>query len=108
MPGIGKVNELLLNGLGIFYCQDMIDRCTEVFVNYSSNAFEFLMKACMGIYRTVHEHNVQKSLGVSSTFKPIYKDKEFVQKITAAAEELAARVNECKIVFRNMTLEMKT
>jgi len=49
---------MILNGMGINYCQDLIDKCTEVFVNYSSNAFEFLMKAGMGIYRTVHEYNI--------------------------------------------------
>lgn len=74
VPGIGKINEILLNGIGIHKCRDLLQKCTEVFVNYSANAFEFLMKAGMGIYRNVHEHNVQKSLGVSQSFKPIFKE----------------------------------
>lgn len=108
VPGIGKINEMILNGLGIYYCQDLIDKCTEVFVNYSCNAFEFLMKAGMGIYRTVHEYNIQKSLGVSSSFAPITEEKDFVEKITLCAQELSARVNDCRLVFRSLVMEMKT
>jgi len=108
VPGIGKINELILNGLGIHYCQDLVDKCTEVFVNYSSNAFEFLMKAGMGIYRTVHEYNIQKSLGVSSTFPEISTEADFVEKITACARELSERISDCRLVFRSLTMEMKT
>ena len=66
------------------------------------------MKAGMGIYRTVHEYNIQKSLGVSSTFQPITKEEEFVEKISACARELSERINDCRLVFRCLTMEMKT
>ena len=87
----------------------MIDKCTEVFVNYSSNAFEFLMKAGMGIFRTVHEYNIQKSLGVSSTLPdPVNTDEGITAQLSTCAKELAARISDCRLVFRCMTLELKT
>ena len=35
IQGVGKVHDLVLSGLGIKTCQDMIDRATEIYVNYS-------------------------------------------------------------------------
>jgi hypothetical protein len=66
------------------------------------------MKAGMGIYRTVHEYNIQKSLGVSASFKPIKEDWEFTEKITECAKELSERINDCRLVFRSLTMEIKT
>jgi hypothetical protein len=66
------------------------------------------MKAGMGIYRTVHEYNIQKSLGVSSTFPVITREEQFVEKITECAIELSERINDCRLVFRCLTMEMKT
>lgn len=62
----------------------------------------------MGIYRTVHEYNIQKSLGVSSTFPVITREEQFVEKITECAIELSERINDCRLVFRCLTMEMKT
>lgn len=34
LPGIGKVNEMIMAGLGIIKCKDMIDKAAEIYVNY--------------------------------------------------------------------------
>ena len=39
IPGIGKLNEKILNGLGIVKCKDILDKATEIFVNFTENAF---------------------------------------------------------------------
>jgi nucleotidyltransferase/DNA polymerase involved in DNA repair len=39
VPGIGKTNEQILKGMGVFKCKDILSKATEIFVNFSENAF---------------------------------------------------------------------
>lgn len=39
IPGIGKINETIMAGMGIESCQDVIDKATELYINFSPNAF---------------------------------------------------------------------
>ena len=43
IPGIGKINEMILSGIGIEYCRDLIEKSTEIYVTFSPNAFQFLV-----------------------------------------------------------------
>jgi DNA polymerase kappa len=43
VPGIGKMNEIILNGLGINECKDIVAKAAEIYVNFSENAFQFLV-----------------------------------------------------------------
>jgi len=43
IPGIGKINEMILSGIGIHHCRDILEKATEVYVNFSPNAFQFLV-----------------------------------------------------------------
>jgi DNA polymerase kappa len=58
IPGIGRVNEAILVGMGIETCEHIIEHATELYVNFSSNAFQFLMQSALGVYRVVHETQV--------------------------------------------------
>ena len=97
VPGVGKVNEHILAGLNIYSCKDLIEKATEVYVTFTEYAFEFLIKSALGISRCIHEHNnqgvaeLQKSMGVSATFKPIHRYGQFVDKLIQLAEELENR-----------------
>ena len=44
LQGIGKVTEMIMHGLNIFSCRDMIDKAAEIYLNFTSNVFEFLVK----------------------------------------------------------------
>ena len=44
IPGIGKINELILSGIGIHMCRDVIEKATDIYVNFSPNAFQFLVQ----------------------------------------------------------------
>ncbi len=44
-----------MNGLQIYTCQDMIDKATEIYLNFTENVFEFLIKSAMGIGKTAHD-----------------------------------------------------
>lgn len=39
LPGIGKINELILSGIGIENCGDVLSNCNEIYINFSPNAF---------------------------------------------------------------------
>jgi DNA polymerase kappa len=55
VPGIGKVNEQILIGLGINNCQEIIDKAIDIYLNFTEKSFEFLVKAAMGISRCYHQ-----------------------------------------------------
>lgn len=62
----------------------------------------------MGITRNFHDENVQKSIGVSQTFKPISEYNEYREKVIAMAHELYERLWDSKLIARTITLEFKS
>jgi DNA polymerase kappa len=90
VPGIGLMNEMILNGLGISNCGDIISKAPEIFVNFTENAFAFLMQCALGVSRCVHEQTVQKSISTSKTFsKFLVSWEEHCEKLSVLASELA-------------------
>ena len=75
IPGVGKVQEQTLIGLGIKTVEDILAHAPELFINYTENAFEFLLKAAMGISRCSHEEDAgsiaKKSISFCRSFRPI-------------------------------------
>lgn len=68
LPGVGKINEQILAGMGIVKCSDAIVQACYVYVNFTENAFDFMVRACMGIAKNIHEdQGVKKSLNISET-----------------------------------------
>ena len=41
VPGIGKVNKHVLAGLNIYFCKDLVERATDVYVTFTEWASEF-------------------------------------------------------------------
>jgi hypothetical protein len=58
-----------MNGLGIETCKDIIDKAAELQVSYPDTQFKNFIRSALGIDRNVHEESVQKSIGVSLTFR---------------------------------------
>ena len=49
-------------------CFDIQTKATEIFINFTENAFDFLIRASFGIAQNTHEEQgVKKSLNVSET-----------------------------------------
>jgi nucleotidyltransferase/DNA polymerase involved in DNA repair len=44
LQGIGKVTEMIMHGLHIFTCHDMIEKASEIYLNFTENVFDFLIK----------------------------------------------------------------
>jgi hypothetical protein len=54
VPGVGKINEFILKGLGVQKCSDLIfsannEKACRIFVNFSETAFDHLFKECSGM-----------------------------------------------------------
>jgi hypothetical protein len=47
-------------------------------------------------------------MGVSTTFKPIHRYGQFVDKLVQLAEELESRANQNKVMGKTLVIEFKT
>lgn len=86
IPFVGRMQELTLNALGIHKCQDVIDKATEIAIAFTERASSFLFRSSLGIARNYHdeddEDGIQKSISISSTFRPIVSYEQFKEKIS--------------------------
>lgn len=57
IPGIGRMTELVLGSLGIFTCEDVINKSVEIYLSFSEKTSTFLFRAAMGISRNQHEED---------------------------------------------------
>ena len=55
IPGVGKVNEMILGGLEIFTCRDLLNKAAEIYINFTEKAFDFLARSALGLGKNVHE-----------------------------------------------------
>lgn len=77
LPGVGKVNEMILGGLNIFTCKDLLDKATEIYINFTEKAFDFLVRSALGVGGNQHERqDIKKSMSVCYSFKPIESQTE--------------------------------
>ena len=109
LPGVGKVNEQILVGMGIVHCSDSIDRAMDISINFTDNAFDFLIRSSLGVSKNVHEDaGVKKSLNCSETFQPITELEAFQEKLAKLCKELDERAQHQKLKGRTLTLEFKS
>ena len=111
IPGIGRIFEGELNGLGISTCREILDNIVDIFLSYSESSTDFLMEAALGVSRNEHEveteEYVQKSFSVSETFKAIKLKGEFIEIIETLAERLSNKIQDSKWKGRILGLELK-
>ena len=108
LPGVGKVNEQILAGLGIVKCSDGIKLATSIYIYFTVNAFDFMIRACMGIAKNIHEEQgVKKILNISETIPVTSNYEEIKNKIEQLCEELSSRSKNQKLKGRTLTLEFK-
>ena len=74
------------------HCGDISSKATEIFINFTENAFDFLIRASFGIAKNTHEEQgVKKSLNVSETI-PITTCYETIKgKVETLCDELSQR-----------------
>ena len=66
--------------MGIIKCSDAVKFASHVYINFTENAFDFMIRACLGIAKNIHEEQgVKKSLNVSETI-PVTSNYEEIKK----------------------------
>ena len=109
LPGVGKVNEQILVGMGIKYCSDSVERAMDVSINFTDNAFDFLIRSSLGVAKNVHEEcGLKKSLNCSETFPSINDYAQLKEKLAKLCHELDERAKYQKLKGRTLTLEFKS
>lgn len=100
IPGVGKVNEQILTGMGIKYCPDIQEKAMDISINFTNNAFDFLVRSSFGIAKNFHEDTgIKKSINVSETVpgQMIQEKKEFIEQIDKLCKELEERAEQQKL-----------
>ena len=109
IPGIGNVNEQLLIGLGIHTCEDILKKKREIKICFTENAFEFFMKAALGISRCFHEKfEDRKSISVSRTFQAICDYGQMEMKLKELSESLGDDLEHLKKLSKHISVNAKT
>jgi hypothetical protein len=52
--------------MDIIKCSDIIEKAVDIYINFTENAFDFLIKSALGISKNTHdETGIKKSINVS-------------------------------------------
>lgn len=109
IAGVGKVNELILGGLGIFTCRDLLNKAAEIYINFTEKAFDFLARSALGLGPNEHGKvdQIKKSLSICYSFKPLDDGEEIEHKLQSLVSEFITRITREKLEGRTLTFEFK-
>ena len=63
--------------MGVNYCPDVLDKACNIHINFTQNAFDFLVRSAFGISKNVHDiQGLKKSINVSETLIPFISEKK--------------------------------
>jgi len=81
--------------MGIVSCANVIEKASQIYLNFTENAFDFLMRAALGIALNTHgDTGIKKSLNIAETFA-VNGDYEFMKaKVEKLCIELDARAKQ--------------
>ena len=78
--------------MGIKSCKDSLEKAVDVSINFTDNAFDFLIRSSLGIAKNLHEDSgVKKSLNCSETFPSISDYNQLLEKLKKLCNELDER-----------------
>jgi len=108
IPSVGEKLEQKLNLMGIFTCQDVIDRQVDLYHLFSENQFDFLICSSFGIGSCFHEEvreGISKSISCSETFRAT-SDLEFItRQFHALCKKLYLNMIEQSVIGKTLTVE---
>ena len=108
VPGVGKINEQILSGMGIKMCRDTLKNGAEIQINFTSNACDFLVKSALGIAKNVHDdHGIKKGVHCSKSVHLISEHQQFEQEIATLCRELSDRAKAQGLSARTIIIEFK-
>ncbi|KAL1670063.1 hypothetical protein GGF50DRAFT_122768 [Schizophyllum commune] len=110
IPGVGRVNERLLESIGIKTCGDIYTHRATVYLMDKHFGMRFLLQTYLGIAsNTVRppERQERKSIGAERTFNPIGEKDKIMLKLDEVAAELEDDMKSSGWAGRTVTLKFK-
>ncbi|KAJ4468119.1 DNA/RNA polymerase [Lentinula aciculospora] len=110
IPGIGRVQERMLESIGVMTCGDIFTHRVSIALLDKEFGQRFMFQTCLGIASNVvrpHSREERKSIGAERTFHPLADKDKILQKLEEVAEELENDMMETGWAGRTVTLKYK-
>ncbi|KAF8973061.1 hypothetical protein BDZ97DRAFT_1779128 [Flammula alnicola] len=110
IPGIGRVNERLLEAIGIKTCGDVYAQRAIISLMDKQFGLVFLLRTYLGITSNVvqaYRREERKSIGAERTFSPLDSLEKILEKLDEVAAELEKDMEENGWTGRTVTLKYK-
>lgn len=110
VPGIGRVQERVLDSVGIQNCGDIFPHRATIQLLNKHFSVEYLLHAYLGLGSTVVQPGVReerKSVGVERTFDPIGEDSVLIAKLEEIATTLEGDMQHGGWSGKTITLKYK-
>ncbi|KAF4567617.1 hypothetical protein EYR40_006618 [Pleurotus pulmonarius] len=110
VPGIGRVNERLLESVGVKTCGDVYTHRAVLYLMDKQFGLRFLLRTYLGIASNEvkpYERNERKSIGAERTFSPLSSTKDMLDKLEEVAAELESDMESSGWTGRTVTLKFK-
>ncbi|KAI0049981.1 DNA/RNA polymerase [Auriscalpium vulgare] len=110
IPGVGRVNERLLESIGIKTCGDIYTHRAVLCLMDKQFGLHFMLRTHLGIASNVVQpwlREERKSIGAETTFHAISEKTKILEKLEGVAEELAADMESSGWVGKTITLKFK-
>ncbi|KAK2464297.1 hypothetical protein APHAL10511_003754 [Amanita phalloides] len=110
VPGVGRVNERMLDSIGIKTCGDVFTHRATIYLMDKHFGLNFLLRTHLGIASNVvqpHQREERKSIGAEKTFAPLSDKQKILAKLEEIAEELEEDMETNGWTGRTVTLKYK-
>ncbi|TRM69516.1 hypothetical protein BD626DRAFT_13382 [Schizophyllum amplum] len=110
IPGVGRVNERLLDSIGIKTCGDIYTHRATVYLMDKQFGARFLLRTFLGIASNAvrpPEREERKSIGAERTFNPLAERDKILLKLDEVAAELEDDMKTTGWAGRTVTLKFK-
>ncbi|TFK44337.1 hypothetical protein BDQ12DRAFT_694850 [Crucibulum laeve] len=110
IPGIGRVNERLLESIGVKTCGDIFTHRATISLMDKRFGLRFLLRTYLGIASNnvqPHEREERKSIGAERTFSPLGDKEKILKKLHEVSVELESDMKSNSWTGRTITLKYK-
>ncbi|TIA88457.1 hypothetical protein E3P99_02573 [Wallemia hederae] len=110
VPGVGRINERLVQSLGIETCGDITSHLVEIHLLRKELQSDGLLRANLGIFSNVvapSKREDRKSVGTEKTFQPLSDTPALMDKLHHLCDELEGDLKRTQFKGRTVTLKYK-
>ena len=115
IPGIGRVTEKLLQGIGVSTVADMWERRNELKVLFREKSSSFFLRVALGVTSCSRGEEKEddddvgrKSFSIERTFGDISEEGALLTKLKNLCDSLSDHARKKRLVGNTLTLKLKT